>query len=112
MSDKPSQDDPIRLFMIWTPRVLIGISIVLLIYLTQRTERFKGLLNDSFLAEENLNLVRGPFAKKEYYERGLLDYQASSLFPEEDKPLEEGPFSDNEPTKETAPVPQDATQEE
>lgn len=84
MNDKSRQDDPIRTFMIWGPRILIGISIVLLVYFTQRTYRFSGLFDDTFLAEDNLNLVRGPFAPKEYYERGLLDYKASSLFPEEE----------------------------
>ena len=112
MNEKPAQDDPIRLFLLWTPRVLVGISIVLLLYFTQRTYRFSGLFDDTFLAEENLNLIRGPLAKKEYYERGLLEYQASSLFPEEEEAFEEEPFAVDVSELEVATEPEEETGEE
>lgn len=72
-------------FSTWLPRIIIGICVVLLIYFTQRTYRFKGTYDDSFLAPENLNLIRGPFAQKEYYKRGELGYVGKPLFedPEE-----------------------------
>lgn len=72
-------------FSIWLPRIIIGVCVVLLIYFTQRTYRFKGTYDDSFLAPENLNLVRGPWAEREYYKRGELGYTGKPLFedPEE-----------------------------
>lgn len=69
-----------RNYNIWAPRILIGFALVLLVYFTQRTYRFKGTLDDTFLAPENLNLVRGPLAKDEYYRRGMPDYQGKPLF--------------------------------
>jgi len=67
---------------IWLPRIIIGVCVVLLIYFTQRTYRFTGTYDDSFLALENLNRVRGPWAEKEYYKRGELGYLGKPLFEE------------------------------
>ena len=50
---------------VWIPRALIGLSIVLLIYFTWITHLFKGTYDESFLAPENLGLVRGPLANEE-----------------------------------------------
>jgi hypothetical protein len=41
------------------------------------------LFGESFLAEENLALSRGPLAPKEFYERGEVDYQGTPMFPDE-----------------------------
>ena len=70
---------------VWVPRILIGISILLLAYFTQRTDKFKGIFDDSFLDPANLALTRGPFAKKWYYERGEVDYQGKPLFEDEEE---------------------------
>lgn len=76
LAPKPYRD----LLELWIPRALIGLSIVLLVYFTQRAYRFKGTYDDSFLDLNNLNLVRGPLATEEYYKRGLPDYHGSPLF--------------------------------
>lgn len=76
--NQTSQED--NFFSIWLPRIIIGLCVVLLVYFTQRTYRFKGTYDDSFLAPENLNLVRGPWANKEYYKRGELGYTGKPLF--------------------------------
>ncbi len=65
---------------IWLPRIIIGVCVVLLIYFTQRTYRFKGTFDESFNAPENLNLVRGPWANEEYYKRGEPGYVGKPLF--------------------------------
>ena len=62
------------------PRVLIGVAVVLLVYFTQVTYRFKGTYGDTFLAKENLEMIRGPLADKEYYRMGQLDYQGKDPF--------------------------------
>jgi hypothetical protein len=67
-------------FSIWLPRIIIGVCVVLLIYFTQRTYRFSGKFDETFNAPENLNLVRGPWAKNEYYKRGELGYVGKPLF--------------------------------
>ena len=64
----------------WLPKVLIGIAILLLIYFTQVTYRFKGTYDDSFLAEDNLGLIRGPLANSDYYRMGELDYRGKDPF--------------------------------
>lgn len=68
------------LFSIWVPRVTIGFCVILLIYFTQRTYRFSGAYDETFLDPANLNLVRGPWAKEMYYKRGDLGYEGESLF--------------------------------
>jgi hypothetical protein len=91
---------------IWIPRVVIAFCILLLIYFTQRAYRFKGQFDDTFLAPENLNLVRGPLAQEDYYSRGLTDYKGKPLF------SAESPASVEDATLEqTAPIPQNATPE-
>ncbi len=69
-----------KLLGYWMPRVLIGISVVLLVYFVQRTFRFSGRYGESFLDPNNLGLVRGPLAKEEYYRRGEPDYVGKPLF--------------------------------
>ena len=77
MNQTPSGDSS---FSVWAPRIIIGVCIVLLVYFTQRTYRFKGTYDETFLAPENLNLVRGPWAKEEYYKRGEMGYVGKPLF--------------------------------
>lgn len=72
-------------FSVWGPRVLITLSTIIAVFLMIRVERFDGKWDDTFLAEENLQLIRGPLAKREYYEKGLPDYQSKSLFGDEDQ---------------------------
>jgi len=91
VTGRDPQDNLLRKLNLWVPRVLIGMSIVFLLYFTQRTYRFKGLWDDSFLAQDNLDLIRGPWAKKMYYERGLLDYEPKELFSEKDFPKQATP---------------------
>ncbi|GMV66298.1 MAG: hypothetical protein KJ050_14375 [Candidatus Omnitrophica bacterium] len=73
-------DNQDSLFTIWAPRIIIGFCVVLLIYFTQRTYRFSGVYDETFLDPANLNLVRGPWAKFEYYKRGELGYVGTPLF--------------------------------
>ena len=65
---------------LWIPRVLIALSVLLLIYFTQVSYRFKGTYDDSFLAEENMSLIRGPLAHEDYYRMGQLDYKGADPF--------------------------------
>jgi len=67
----------------WIPRILIGVAILLLIYFTQVTHRFKGTYDESFLAPSNLELIRGPLAHEDYYRMGELDYKGKIPFAEE-----------------------------
>jgi hypothetical protein len=69
-------------YALWAPRIILGVCIVLLVYFTQRTYRFRGNYDETFLAPSNLNLVRGPLAKEEYYKRGELGYVGAPLFEE------------------------------
>ncbi len=64
----------------WIPRILIGLAIVLLVYFTWVTYSFKGTYDDTFLAEENLGLIRGPLANEKYYRMGELDYKGKDPF--------------------------------
>jgi len=110
MNGREPQPDLLKKLSLWVPRILIGISLVLLVYFTQRTYRFKGLFDETFLAEDNLELIRGPWAKKEYYERGLLDYKPKMFFEEEKEPGQES-VSVEEIGEATAEIPL-ATSEE
>ncbi|NUN94893.1 MAG: hypothetical protein HUU16_01855 [Candidatus Omnitrophica bacterium] len=69
-----------KLLGYWVPRVLLGISVALLVYFVQRTFRFSGRYDETFLDPNNLGLVRGPLAKEEYYRRGEPDYVGKPLF--------------------------------
>lgn len=107
MNPQHDSKDLLSQLNLWIPRVLIAIAVLLLVYFTQRTYRFKGLFDESFLAEENLELSRGPFAKKEFYERGEVDYQGKlppfvEEFEEEERDLSQ---------LETSIAPPDATRE-
>lgn len=83
MNGKNDAEDILHQLNIWGPRILIAVSILLFVYFIQRTERFSGLFGESFLAEENLALSRGPLAPKEFYERGEVDYKGTPMFPDE-----------------------------
>ena len=73
-------DDPSFSPSIWIPRILIGLSILLFIYFTEVSYRFKGTYDESFLSEDNLSLVRGPLAHEDYYRMGQLGYQGKDPF--------------------------------
>jgi len=65
---------------VWIPRALIALAVLLLIYFTQVSYRFKGTYDETFLAEENLSLIRGPLAHEDYYRMGQLDYEGADPF--------------------------------
>jgi len=77
------QSSPVSAFTLWVPRIVIAISIVFLIYLTYQTYTFSGYYDETFLDQANMEKIRGPWAKKMYYERGDLDYQGKPLFTSE-----------------------------
>jgi hypothetical protein len=107
MNDREREQNLIAQINLWGPRILIGLSILLLVYFTQRTYRFSGLFDETFLAEENLTLTRGPFAPKAYYERGEVDYQSKPLFEEEGDEIDTSLFEFTEeapsPDEEASP---------
>lgn len=75
---------------VWLPRILMGVSILLLIYFTQTTHRFRGTYDETFLDPANLALTRGPWAYEEYYRFGELDYAGRDPFANEVLPTAPG----------------------